>query len=83
MCFTTHTPILGRVDQGALELPLSQIRRCHFFSDHCVFGCILAVHRGEGRGGGGGGQGGALAPPIQINDIHLFDPNFLCGLHSH
>ena len=36
-----------------------------------------------GGGGGGGGEGGALAPPFQINDIHLFDPKFLCGLHTH
>ena len=27
----THTPILGRVAQGALELGLPQIRKCLFF----------------------------------------------------
>ena len=27
----THTPIWGRVAQGALELFLRQIRKCHFF----------------------------------------------------
>ena len=37
----THTPILGRVAQGALEFCLTQIRRCHFLSDPCVSGCIF------------------------------------------
>ena len=37
----THTPIWGRVAQGALDLCLQQIRKCHFFSDPCVFGCIF------------------------------------------
>ena len=27
----THTPILGRIGQGAWELRLPQIRKCHFF----------------------------------------------------
>ena len=27
----THTPILGRIAQGALELGLPHIRKCHFF----------------------------------------------------
>ena len=26
----THTPMLGSVAQGALELCLTQIRKCHF-----------------------------------------------------
>ena len=30
--FAAHTPILGRVAQGALELGLSQIRKWHFLS---------------------------------------------------
>ena len=34
----THTPIWGYVAQGALELCLPQIRKCHFLSDPCVFG---------------------------------------------
>ena len=34
----THRPILGRVAQGALELILPQIRKCHFFSDPCENG---------------------------------------------
>ena len=37
----THTPNLGHVAQGALELGLSQIRKCHFLSDPCVFGYIF------------------------------------------
>ena len=37
----THTPSLGRVAQGALELCLPQIRKCHFLSDPCVFGYIF------------------------------------------
>ena len=37
----TRTPSLGRVGQGALELGLPQIRKCHFLSDPCVFGYIF------------------------------------------
>ena len=37
----SHTPILGRVAQGALELCLPQIRKCHFLSDSCVFAYIF------------------------------------------
>ena len=40
----THTPIWGGgggVAQGALELLLPQIRKCHFLSDPCVFGYIF------------------------------------------
>ena len=37
----THTPIWGRVAQGALEFCLPQIRKCYFFSDPCVFGYIF------------------------------------------
>ena len=37
----THTPILGRVAQGTLELGLTQTRKCHFLSDPCVFGYIF------------------------------------------
>ena len=40
-CLATHTPILGRVAQGALALGLPQIRKCHFLSDPCVFGYIF------------------------------------------
>ena len=36
-----HTPILGRIGQGAWELGLPQIRKCHFLSDPCVFGYIF------------------------------------------
>ena len=35
----TRTPILGRVGQGAWQLP--QIRKCHFLSDPCVFWIYL------------------------------------------
>ena len=38
---STHTRSLGRVGQGALELGLPQIRKCHFLSDCCVFGYIF------------------------------------------
>ena len=37
----THTPILGGVAQGTLELGLSQIRKCHFLSDPCLFWMYL------------------------------------------
>ena len=37
----TRTPSLGRCGQGALELCLLQIRKCHFLSDPCVFGYIF------------------------------------------
>ena len=37
----THTRSLGRVGQGAWELGLPQIRKCHFLSDPCVFGYIF------------------------------------------
>ena len=34
----SHNTSLGSVAQGALELESSEIRRCHFLSDPCVFG---------------------------------------------
>ena len=37
----TRTPILGLVAQGAWELGLPQIRKCHFLRDPCVFGYIF------------------------------------------
>ena len=37
----TRTPILGRVGQGAWQLGLPQIRKCHFLSDPCVFWIYL------------------------------------------
>ena len=37
----TRTPNLRRVDQGAWQLGLPQIRKCHFLSDPCVFGYIF------------------------------------------
>ena len=37
----THTRNLGRLRQGAWELGLPQIRKCHFLSDPCVFGYIF------------------------------------------
>ena len=37
----TRTPSLGRCGQGAFELCLPQIRKCHFLSDPCVFGYIF------------------------------------------
>ena len=36
----TFVPSLGRVGQGAWELGLPNIRKCHFLSDPCVFGYI-------------------------------------------
>ena len=45
----THTPIWGRVAQGALELCLPQIRKCHFWMTHaflndpCIFEWPLCV----------------------------------------
>ena len=33
----TFVPRLGRVGQGAWELGLPRRRRCHFWSDPCVF----------------------------------------------
>ena len=36
----THRQIWGRVAQGAFELSLPQIRKCHFLCDPCVFGYI-------------------------------------------
>ena len=37
----TFVPRLGRVGQGAWELGLPKIRKCHFLSDPCVFGYIF------------------------------------------
>ena len=37
----THTRSLGRLSQGAWELGLPQIRKCHFLIDPCVFGYIF------------------------------------------
>ena len=37
----TFVPSLGRLGQGAWELGLPQIRKCHFLSDPCVFGYIF------------------------------------------
>ena len=37
----SHTGNLGSVAQGALELEHWKIRKCHFFSDPCVFGYIF------------------------------------------
>ena len=37
----TFVPSLGRVGQGAWELGLPNIRKCHFLSDPCVFGYIF------------------------------------------
>ena len=37
----TLVPSLGRLGQGAWDLGLPQIRKCHFLSDPCVFGYIF------------------------------------------
>ena len=37
----THTPILGGVAQGALELGLAQISKCHFLSALVIFACTF------------------------------------------
>ena len=37
----TLVPSLGRLGQGAWELGLPQIRKCHFLSDPCVVGYIF------------------------------------------